>query len=94
MSDACERQHASFEDAAADFAVDASYELPRLVADAFYLSHRLGVSGSQSFSTSIVCLGDRRGQADCFVYQLVQIQLQIEFSWSRCQPFGRITAVP
>jgi hypothetical protein len=55
------------------------------------LGHRLSVSGSQSFHTSIVFLGDRRGQVDCFVQlsnQFVQIQLQIEFSWSRCQPFG------
>src|SRR5215472_6569050 len=55
------------------------------------LGHRLGVSGSQSFSTSIVFLGDQRGQVDCFVTlsnQFVQVQLQIEFSWSRRQPFG------
>ena len=55
------------------------------------LGHRLSVSGSQSFHTSIVFLGDRRGQVDCFVQlsnQFVQVQLQIEFSWSRCHRWG------
>jgi hypothetical protein len=38
-----------------------------------------------------VFLGDRQGQVDCFVRlsnQFVQVQLQIEFSWSRCHRWG------
>jgi hypothetical protein len=90
-----ECQDASHKDAAADCAVDASGELTGLRTDAFYFGHCLGVSGSHSFSTSIVFLGDRRGQVDCFVQlsnQFVQVQLQIKFSWSR-SALRTITAV-
>jgi hypothetical protein len=58
------------------------------------LGHRLGVSGSQSFGTSTVFLGDRRGQVDCFVQpsnQFVQVQLQIEFSWRDVSRSGHHT---
>jgi hypothetical protein len=90
-----ERQHASFKDAPADFAVDAGGELTELTTDAFYLGHRHGVSGSQLFSTSIVCLGDRRGQAECFVRpsnQLVQIQLLSGHDVSRSGHHSRFVA--
>jgi hypothetical protein len=73
-----ESTHSCLKDTRADFPVDPGGELPRLVTDAFDFSNSLGVGGPQSFSTSIVCLGDRQGQADCFVRpssQIVQIQL-------------------